>query len=63
MDTFSREARCPDCGSRYLISGTSISPGVETEATKRFCCECGGWIEAFIPGSVSRDKLVVTRKP
>ncbi len=63
MPHFTRESQCPECGREYLISGASINPGTETEAPRRFRCECGGWLEAFIPGSVNLERLIVTLKP
>ncbi len=62
MPPFTREGSCPDCGRQYEIQGVSINPGSETEAPTRFRCACGGWLHAFIPGSVNRERLVVTPK-
>jgi hypothetical protein len=59
---FEREGRCQDCGRAYVVSGVSLHPGAETEGPTRFRCACGGWIAAFVPGSVNRDLLVVTEK-
>jgi len=45
-----------------VISGASVNPGSETEASRVFPCGCGGFLEAFIPGSVNLERLVVTAK-
>jgi hypothetical protein len=45
-----------------LISGASVNPGAETEAPRRFRCVCGGWLEAFIPGSVNLERVKVTAR-
>jgi hypothetical protein len=63
MAAFTREATCPRCGREYLISGASVNPGTETEAPRQFRCECGGWLEAFIPGSVNLERVKVTARP
>ena len=60
MAAFTREAACPLCRRQYLISGVSVNPGAETEAPRQFRCECGGWLEAFIPGSVNLERVKVT---
>ncbi len=62
MPAFVREASCPECGRDYQIEGASINPGAETEAPRRFRCACGGWLEAFIPGSVNVERLKVVEK-
>jgi hypothetical protein len=62
MAAFTREAACPQCGREYLISGVSVNPGAETEAPRRFRCQCGGWLEAFIPGSVNLERVKVAKK-
>ena len=63
MASFAREASCETCGLEYVISGASVNPGTETEAPKRFRCgACGGWIEAFIPGSVNLERVKVEPK-
>ena len=62
MASFSREGACDKCGREYLITGASINPGTETEAPRRFRCECGGWLEAFIPGSVNLERVQVEPK-
>ncbi len=62
MPAFTREAACPACGREYLISGASVNPGTETEAPRRFRCECGGWLEAFIPGSVNLERVTVAAR-
>jgi hypothetical protein len=60
--TFSREGACEKCGREYVITGASINPGAETEAPRRFRCECGGFVEAFIPGSVNLERVEVAPK-
>jgi len=62
MAPFARDARCSRCGQDYVISGASVNPGSETEASRVFPCGCGGFLEAFIPGSVNLERLVVTAK-
>ena len=62
MAAFTREATCPECAREYLISGASVNPGTETEAPRRFRCECGGWLEAFIPGSVNLERVKVAAR-
>ena len=62
LPPFEREARCPACGREYVVSGTSLHPGVETEGPTRIRCACGGEITAFVPGSVNTDRLVVREK-
>jgi len=59
---FVREGACGSCGREYLVSGVSLNPGAETEAPAAFRCGCGGRLTAFIPGSVNRDRLVVSPK-
>jgi hypothetical protein len=59
---FEREARCTECGREYVVSGVALHPGVETEGPTRVRCACGGWISAFVPGSVNTERLVVTEK-
>jgi hypothetical protein len=60
--SFSREGACDKCGREYVVTGASINPGSETEAPRRFRCECGGFVEAFIPGSVNLERVVVEPK-
>ena len=62
MPAFEREARCAACGREYVVSGTALHPGVETEGPTRVRCACGGEITAFVPGSVNTERLVVTAK-
>jgi hypothetical protein len=57
---FEREARCAGCGREYVVSGVALHPGAETEGPTRLRCACGGWIEAFVPGSVNTERLVLT---
>jgi hypothetical protein len=60
--SFSREGACDRCGREYVVSGASINPGSETEAPRQFRCECGGSVEAFIPGSVNLERVLVAPK-
>lgn len=62
MAPFARDAHCPHCGRDYVISGASVNPGAETEASRLFPCACGAFLEAFIPGSVNLERVVVTAK-
>ncbi len=62
MPDFEREARCAACGREYLVSGTALHPGVETEGPTRVHCACGIEITAFVPGSVNTERLVVREK-
>jgi hypothetical protein len=62
MIPFMREGTCEKCGRKYSVSGAAINPGTETEAPARFQCDCGGWSNVFIPGSVNTEMLVVTPK-
>jgi hypothetical protein len=57
---FERDARCESCGREYKVAGVALHPGAETEGPTKFRCACGGWIAAFVPGSVNTEKLVVT---
>jgi len=63
VPAFEREARCTGCGREYVVSGTALHPGVETEGPTRVRCACGGEITAFVPGSVNTERLVVREKP
>jgi hypothetical protein len=56
---FERVAACRSCGREYTIAGAALAPGAETEAPARFFCECGGYLETFLPGSVNRERVVV----
>ena len=60
LPAFEREARCPACGREFVVSGTALHPGAETEGPTPIRCPCGGEITAFVPGSVNTEKLVVT---
>jgi hypothetical protein len=62
MPPFEREARCAACGREYLVSGTALHPGAETEAPTRLRCACGGEVTVFVPGSVNTERLVVREK-
>ena len=62
MTPFARDGVCESCGRAYTVSGVALAPGTETEAPARFQCDCGGWSNVFIPGSVNTEKLVVTPK-
>jgi len=46
---------CDRCGREYVVSGTAANPGNETQVIADFACDCGGRVEAMIPGSVNRD--------
>jgi hypothetical protein len=59
---FEREARCGACGREYVVSGTALQPGVETEGPARVHCVCGNEVVAFVPGSVNTERLVVREK-
>ena len=59
MAPFERIGYCSACGREYVVSGNSLAPGAETEAPARFFCPCGGFVEAFLPGSVNRERVVV----
>jgi hypothetical protein len=59
---FEREGRCGSCGREFKITGVALNPGAETEGPTRLRCACGGRIEAFVPGSVNVERLVVTAK-
>ncbi len=52
----------PRAGREYVVSGTALHPGVETEGPTRIRCACGGEITAFVPGSVNTERLVVREK-
>ncbi|MCG6926444.1 MAG: hypothetical protein LJF30_14185 [Acidobacteria bacterium] len=62
MTPFARDGICESCGCEYTVSGVSLAPGTETEAPARFRCACGGWLSAFIPGSVNKERLVFEPK-
>jgi len=62
MTPFARDGACENCGREYTVSGVSVAPGTETEAPARFRCACGGWLSAFVPGSVNKELLVFTPK-
>ncbi len=62
MPAFTRETSCERCGREYLVTGASVNPGTETEAPRRFRCQCGGWLEAFVPGSVNNERLSIRPK-
>jgi DNA-directed RNA polymerase subunit RPC12/RpoP len=62
VKSFERDARCASCGREFKISGVALHPGAETEGPTRIRCACGGWITAFVPGSVNTEKLAVTPK-
>jgi hypothetical protein len=62
LPEFEREARCPACGREYVVSGTALHPGAETEGPTRVRCACGEEITAFVPGSVNTERLVVREK-
>ncbi len=60
MSAFSREIGCPDCGREYLLTATVTNTASETEVLAQVRCSCGYWMGVFIPGSVPRDRLIVT---
>ena len=62
LPPFEREARCTACGREYVVSGTALHPGAETEGPTRIRCACGGEVTAFVPGSVNTERLVVRIK-
>jgi hypothetical protein len=62
MSTFERTGCCSACGLEYILSGASLAPGAETEAPARFFCSCGGYVRAFLPGSVNRERVTVVPK-
>jgi hypothetical protein len=55
MPGFERPCACDRCGREYVVSGTAANPGNETQVMTDFKCDCGGRVEAMIPGSVNRD--------
>jgi DNA-directed RNA polymerase subunit RPC12/RpoP len=59
---FEREARCSGCGREYVVRGTALHPGAETEGPTRIRCPCGGEITACVPGSVNTERLLVRQK-
>jgi hypothetical protein len=59
---FERLGACAECGREYTISGSALAPGAETEAPARFFCSCGGLVVAFLPGSVNRERVVLTAR-
>jgi hypothetical protein len=62
VSNFERQGACRACGKEYTISGAALAPGAETEAPARFFCECGGVVQAFLPGSVNRELVKVEPK-
>ena len=62
MKPFERDARCESCGREFKVTGVALHPGAETEGPTKIRCACGGWIAAFVPGSVNTEMLVVTPK-
>lgn len=62
MSAFERAGSCRSCGQEYTVSGASLAPGAETEAPARFFCNCGGFVETFLPGSVNRERVVLLPK-
>ena len=57
MTHFERNGTCLACGLEFEISGTAANPGNETQVIADFACDCGGRVEAMIPGSVNRDAV------
>lgn len=62
MAHFERTCSCPECGREYVVQGTAANPGNETQVPAEFPCVCGGWLFAFLPGSVNRERLVLVPK-
>ncbi len=64
MASFSREARLRQAaGASTMITGASINPATgDRGAPARIRCECGGWLEAFVPGSVNLERVQVEPK-
>ena len=62
MPSFERTGACVACGREYMVSGTSLNPGNETQAPAHLRCACGGDLVVLLPGSVNRDRLVLTPK-
>ena len=62
MGSFERAASCGTCAKEYTVSGAALAPGAETESPVRFFCTCGGFVEAFLPGSVNRERVVLLAK-
>ena len=59
MPGFERPCTCDRCGREYVVSGTAANPGNETQVLADFGCDCGGRVEAMIPGSVNREAVRV----
>lgn len=57
MPGFERSCTCDRCGREYVVSGTAANPGNETQVLTDFACDCGGRVEAMLPGSVNRDAV------
>jgi len=60
VTAFTRDLACPDCGREYLVSGTITDTASQTEALAEVRCSCGHWMGVFVPGSIPRDRLIVT---
>jgi hypothetical protein len=59
MASFERDGACPTCGCQFVVSGTALFPGAETEAEVPLACACGGEIAAWLPASANRERLEV----
>lgn len=57
MTAFERPCACDRCGRDYVVSGTAANPGNETQVLADFACDCGGRVEAMLPGSVNREAV------
>ncbi len=47
------------CGRHYVVSGASLNPSNETQASLEFKCVCGAPVEAFLPGSANPELLKI----
>jgi DNA-directed RNA polymerase subunit RPC12/RpoP len=62
MASFERTGACAACGREYMVSGTALNPCNETQAPARLRCACGDELIVLLPGSVNRERLVLTPK-
>ena len=44
------------------VSSVAASSRGAQAAPARFFCTCGGYVEAFLPGSVNRERVVLSRR-
>jgi hypothetical protein len=42
-----------------VLHGNAVNPANETQLNVEFRCECGGTLEALIPGSANRDLVKI----